>query len=280
MTVDLDVLVLPAFDDLPGLPGEVAPWRSAYEFTDELSIPGVPEPVLVTDHGLGLVPTGLGKVAAATTTTALCRADAIDLDDALVCSVGVAGAPPDLPIGSVVLSESIVDWDDKCRLDPPEQPWEVPAEALSTNPYTEGQGVFDLSDSLVSWAGECAAAASLVDTTLDDRSPTVTTGTNLCGDELWHGEQMAEQAAWVCEQAGAASYLVTEMEDAGTAGALDRFGALDRYLSVRGVSNHDRPLDGTDARENFFGPAFEEGFGVGVQNAVTVARSIVDERLR
>jgi hypothetical protein len=31
------------------------------------------------------------------------------------------------------------------------------------------------------------------------------------------------------------------MEDAETATALERFGLLDRYLSVRAVTNYDRP---------------------------------------
>lgn len=69
------------------------------------------------------------------------------------------------------------------------------------------------------------------------------------------------------------------MEDAGTAAALERFDRLDRYLSVRGISNHDRPEPDTSARESLFDPTFEDGFEIGIENAVSVARRIVDDRL-
>ena len=69
------------------------------------------------------------------------------------------------------------------------------------------------------------------------------------------------------------------MEDAGTATALARFGHADRYLSVRGVSNHDRQSGRESARESFFSSGFEAGFEAGLENAVAVARAVVDDRL-
>jgi purine nucleoside permease len=119
MAVDLNALVLPAFEDLEGLPGEVTPWRAAYALDRTVRIEGVPSPLRYTDGGLGVVPTGVGKSAAATTTTALCASDAVDLDDALVLSVGAAGGPPQLSVGSVVLADCIVDWDDSAGLTRP-----------------------------------------------------------------------------------------------------------------------------------------------------------------
>ena len=299
MVTALDVLVLPAFDDLPGVPGEAEPWREAYEFTEALSVPGLQESLLVSDSGLGLVPTGIGKTAAATTVTALFASDGIDLEDALVLSVGVAGAPPALPVGSVVIAETIVDWDDKCRFDPEDRQAQ-PDDALAVNPYTEGDGVFDLNDDLVTRALDRAEECRLVQpgqengpsvgpdteanspaqTDTEANPPAVTTGTNLCGDELWHGKRLAEQAQWRCRQHDVSPYRVTEMEDAGTARALERFDALERYLSIRGVSNHDRPVDGKSARESFFDPTFEDGFEAGLQNAVRVGQRLVDEEVR
>ncbi len=274
MTVDVTALVLPAFDDLPGLPGEAEPWRAAYGLDRTVSVEGVPEPVRYSERGLAVAPTGIGKAAAATTATALLSSDRLDLEDALVLSVGVAGGPPTLPVGSVLVADTIVDWDDKCRVDPDgrEQP-------ITVNPYTGDQNVFELDAELVSEARSLAAAADL--TTVDDGAddPRVVGGTNLCGDEIWHGHDLAEQARWLVDTHGAGAYRATEMEDAGTAAALERFGRLDRYLSIRGISNHDRPEAGVSARESIFDPTFESGFDVGIENAVSVARTVVDDRL-
>lgn len=275
MAVTLDAIVLPAFDDLDGLPGEATPWGRAYNLDEQLAIPGVPSPLRYSTRGVGVVPTGIGKAAAATTTTALLSSDRLDLADASILTVGVAGGPSSVPIGSVVISEQIVDWDDKIRLDP--EPGDHP---LAPNPYTVDQGHYELGEELIRRIRELSEPAELerpaeVD---EERSadPEIMVGTNLSGDELWHGTTLAEEASWLVEQYDAAPYLVTEMEDAGTAAALDRFDRLESYCSVRGVSNHDRPRDDQTARESFFGDEFESGFAVAVENAVSVAKPFVD----
>lgn len=266
-----DVLLLPAFDDLPGLPGEASQWADVYDFEDSVPVNGVPNPVQVASEGVALVPTGVGKVAAATTTATLLSSDALDLSETLFLTVGVAGGPPDVPIGSVVVADTIVDWDDKCRFDP--------EDGLAMNPYTEGQGCYELEEDRVQAAMEAARDIELTtpqeDSEHDD--PRIVRGTNLCGDELWHGERPAEEAAWLTDQYGVDPHLATEMEDAATAAVLERFDCLDRYLCVRGISNHDRPTGDRDARENFFGDDFEAGFETGIQNAVRVARAIICE---
>lgn len=273
MTVDIDALVLPAFDDLDGLPGEAAPWRAAYDLEGTVRIDGVPTPLRYSDRGLAVVPTGIGKTAAATTTTALATSDRLDLEGTLVLSVGVAGGPPSLPVGSVVVADAIADWDDKCRVDPNDE-----GGPIAENPYTGAQGVFELDAELVAKACELAGDADLAPIA-DADAPAVVTGTNLCGDEIWHGHELAEQATWFVETHGVGPYRATEMEDAGTAAALERFGRLDRYLSVRGISNHDRPEPGVSARDSLLDPTFEEGFETGIENAVAVARTVVDDRL-
>ena len=287
MPLSLDVLVLPAFENLAGLPGELTPWERVYDLSESVAVRGVPHPVRHTGSGLGVVPTGVGKTAAATTVTAVLHSDRLALDETLFCTVGVAGAPPELPIGSVVLAETIVDWDDKCRFDPDDA--DTP---LARNPYTDESGVYDLDPTLLERARRHAEAVSLRDPGEDapdgppiaddhpgDESPTVTVGVNLCGDELWHGTELADQAAWLVEQYDRGPYRVTEMEDAGTAAALARVDRLDQYLSVRGVANHDRPTDGRSARESFFSDTFENGFATGIENAVTVARRVVANEL-
>jgi len=271
MTVDLTALVLPAFDDLDGVPSELAPWTTHYEFDGTCRIEGLDSPLQYTDSGVGIVPTGIGKAAAATTVTALVTSDAVRVDDALFVSVGVAGGPPELDIGTVVVADAVVDWDHKCRVDP-EDGEDVP---LTTNPHTGGMA-FDLDEERIDWALEIAADVSLTAGETASRSPRVVRGANLCGDELWHGSALARQAEWLLDEHDLGPYCATEMEDAGTAFALDRLGYLDQYLCVRGLSNHDRPVDDRSPMESLFSPAFEEGFGIGIENAVSVARALVD----
>ena len=290
MTLVVDALVLPAFDDLDGLPGEAAPWRAAYDLEGAIEIDGVPTPLRYSDRGLAVVPTGIGKAAAATTTAALLSSDRLDLAGALVLSVGAAGGPPTLPVGSVVVADTVVDWDDKCRVDPADGEDEYDDEdedkdwdgegPIALNPYTDEQGVFDLDAELVAEARTLAEGADLaaVGAGASD-APRVVGGTNLCGDEIWHGHDLAEQAERLVETRAPGPYRATEMEDAGTAAALQRFGRLDRYLSIRGISNHDRPKPGISARESLFAPTFEDGFEAGIANAVSVARTVVDDRL-
>lgn len=275
MTVSLDALVLPAFDELEDLPSETALWNEHYALDGTVDVRGVPEPVR-HDGRIGVVPTGVGKAAAATTVSALLSSSALGLSRPLVLSVGVAGAPPALPIGSVVVADTVVDWDDKCRLD---------GEELTLNPYTGDRGIFELNRDLTERARAAGAEADLREPepgTAGDtahETPAIHGGVNVCGDELWHGPEMAAQVEWLLAERDVAPYRVTEMEDAGTAFALARFGLLDRYLTVRAVSNHDRPRADQDPRESLFDPAFEAGFGVAVENAVRVARAILEEQL-
>jgi len=270
---DLSVLVLPAFAELGGLPAETAPWVQRYEFTETISLDGLAQPLRYTEAGLGIVPTGIGKTAAATTTTTVLASDQLDLTDSLFLSVGVAGAPPSVSVGSVLVSNRIIDWDDKCRFDAGDD------GELAMNPYTDGQGSYTLDTDLVAEIESLGSDVALDSPDSESAEPRLLTGTNLCGDELWHGTEVAEQAEWLVEQYDADAYRVTEMEDAGTAAALERFGQLDSYCAIRGVSNHDRPRGIQSARESFFDEEFEAGFETGIENAVAVAQAVVDNRL-
>lgn len=254
MTVALDALLLPAYDELDGLPSEVRPWQRHLSFTGEVQLPGVEHPLQHTDDGIGLLPTGVGKLAAATTVGALVGDDRVDLDDTTFISAGIAGGPPaEVAVGAVVVSSSIVDWDNKLRFDRPPLGATMP---IDPNPYNRERAVIDLDESLVETAHRATEDLDIADhvreraagaTAVVPYEPTeVHVGTNLCGDELFHGHRLAEQAEWLVETLDRAPYLVTEMEDMGTAAALERAGMLDRYLSVRGIANHDRPRDGYD----------------------------------
>ncbi|WP_435334008.1 phosphorylase [Haloarchaeobius sp. TZWWS8] len=292
------VLVLPAFvrDEILD---ERQPWLDRYEFENTIDLPGAPEPLQYTestsagdgtaDGGLAILPTGMGKSTTATTVASVLSSPETDLSDTLFLSVGVAGGPPtDTTIGSVVLAESIVDWDVKVRWEAVEGDGGVP---LALNPYRESDFVSRPDPALLDWATDLAGDVELADdpkaaahrSRFEGRGahedPAVVVGTNVCGDEFWHGSVLAERVQWLCDQYDAGTYCATEMEDAATATALERFGKLDDYLSVRGIANFDRPAAGQRISESLASDEFDVGFELGLENAVRVASALVDERL-
>jgi purine nucleoside permease len=276
MAISPELLVLPAFTTAdyaadPDDPDEVTRWLDARDF-ERHSLGGVPKPVRY-DPGadVALVPTGIGKSAAAATVSALCADDALALDEATLVTVGIAGAHPSAgTVGSVVVADSVVDWDLKERVD----------GRVSPLSWRARDYVWDLDDSLVDRVAGAARDADLADSEAaqalrasydDDRSPGVTVGPTVCGDEVWHGESAAADVERLCEACGVDGYATAEMEDAGTATALERFDALDRYVSLRAISNFDRAPPGGDPAES----AGEFRFDLATENAFRAGRAVV-----
>jgi len=266
------VVVLPAFavEDNAGSVSEVAPWLDAYDF-EPLAVDGVAHPVQYDDDVV-LAPTGIGKAAAATTVTALAAGNAVDLTDARIVTVGIAGAPPSAgTIGSVFVADAVVDWDPKLRFD----------DAIAP-PRWAADHVWRLDESLVERAAEAAETVELVDGDDgvrrlrerydDDRTPSVGVGPTVGSDELYHGRQITKAVERLCDWYGLDGYVTTEMEGGGTAAALERFGLLDRYVSVRAVSNFDREPPGGDPAESIERIRFE----VAIENAVRAGRAVVE----
>lgn len=295
------VLVCPAFVDAPGFPGELAPWLDAYDL-EERSVPGVPEPVRVDRRGLAVAPTGIGKTEAAATVAALFAGDAFDLADAYVLSAGIAGGTPErTTVGAVHLADAVLDWDFKQRWDPADRRGGVAGgEAAGSEPSTADEPpiqlpafrpfdlVYEPDPTLLAAAERVARDVSLADSerarAIRERfppdvasEPFVGRGTNVCGDEWWHGAGMARQVEHLVDAYDAGPYVVAESEDAATARVLERFGHLDRYLSVRAVSNFDRPAPGEDvlASANEGGDAGE----VSAENAHRIAAAVAEELL-
>lgn len=294
--VSLDVLVLVAFGETDFTPQagtdpphELEPWLDGYEFADSLVVPGANAPLVYTGDGLGLTATGMGKAEAAATTTALCTSPAVDLDGALVLSVGIAGGPPtECTLGSVVLSDRLVDWDRKYRW--AERDGEAD-RAIDLLVYRPHDYVFRLDDDLVATALDLAAAVELTDDAAARAArepyphdaaragPSVQRGTQVCGDEFWHGPTCAGWAQWLVDTYDAGTYTVTAMEEFGTATALARFGRLDRYLSVRGVANFDRPRPGQSVEDSLREETGGFAMDLGLENAFRVASRIADDFL-
>lgn len=113
--------------------------------------------------------------------------------------------------------------------------------------------------------------------TAPDDGPTVEVGTTVCGDEFWHGPRYAREVDWLCERYGVGPYATTQMEDAATATALERFGLLERYLSVRAVANYDRSAPGETVEESFDGT--EASLALAIDNAERVGSAVVEALL-
>lgn len=281
--IELLALVLPAFVGEPDGPCERRRWLEGYAFDGSLSLPGLRHPLHYTSDGLGLAPTGMGKASAAASTTALCSDPTIDLSEAMVLSVGVAGIAPDRgTLGSVMLADTVVDWDQKFRLDPTEP------EPIGLLPYRRRDPVYRLDDELISTAVAAAGDAELVD---DDRlgakrerydepaaqaGPGIGVGPTVSSDEYWHGTRLAEQVQRLLDQYDVGRLATTQMEDYGTACALSRFGHLERYLSVRAAVNFDRQPPGQTATESFNAGEQRPELAVGLENAYRVGSAIVD----
>lgn len=267
--VSLDALVLPAFGDADleaemDVTDELTRWLDAYEFAGEVAVPAANAPLRYTADGLGVTPTGMGKAAAASTVAGLVSSPDVDLADAVVVTVGVAGAAPDAATpGSVAVADAVVDWDVKQRYD----------DGVELFEYRPHDYVWHLDERLVDRAATAARSVDLAtdDGVADDQG--VVVGPTICGDEFWHGASLAERADWLCRQYGVDGYVTTEMEDAGTTTALSRAGLLDRYVSVRGVANYDRPVEAASS-----GPddgVSEAGFELGLENAFRAGRAVV-----
>jgi len=273
MTLSPDVLVLPAFTaaEYTGDASEVAPWLDRYEFDQQVDVAGLQYPLrLDTERNLALTPTGIGKSAAATTVTAL--VSNCDLSETTILSVGIAGCRPAAgTLGSVFLADHVVDWDIKLRI----------GDTIGPMQWLVDDYVWELNDTLVDRAFEAVDGVSLADsdeaaeirTLYDDtRTPTVDVGTTVCGDEVYHGAVTATQVESLCESYGVGSFATTEMEDAGTATALERFGLLDQYLSVRAAANFDREPPGGDPTVSIDRDVFD----LGIENAARVGEVVVD----
>ncbi len=290
------ILLLPAFaaDDFVAdddLPSEIEAWFDAYDFSNEIEIAGANMPVYHTDDGIGITSTGMGKTEAATTVASVLSSPKIDCSDAYFLTVGIAGAAPEVgTLGSVFVADAVVDWDCKQRWGGEDDPGAD--RTLRLLPYRPRDYVHRLDETLVGDAYDWAQDVALRDTETAQKlrneysqpaaraKPTVEVGATLCGDEFWHGKTYAADAQWLVEQYDAGTYATTEMEDYGTATALDRFDRLHRYLSIRSVVNFDRPHDGQTIRESMDEDLGKPIVELGMENAFRVGNRVVEKLLQ
>lgn len=282
--VALDAVVLPAFRGEHWPTDEVARWLDAHDLDAEL--PVAPHAAdyqtpLYHDGRLGVMATGMGATTAALAVSALVAGDAVDTDSTLFLSAGIAGGPPTrATVGTTTVADAVVDWDRKHRVG------DADGTAIDLLDHRPRDYAYDLNDALVERALAVADGVDLRVPESDPReaypeadppaAPTIARGTVIAGGEFWHGTRHAAEAAWLCEQYGFDPYLAADVEDAGTAHALARHGALDRYACVRSVSNFDRPpARDHDAESHDWAAGLEPA----AENAFRVADAVVADLL-
>ncbi|MDS0261021.1 purine nucleoside permease [Haloarcula sp. S1CR25-12] len=276
MTLAPAVVILPAFTnaEYTGDASEVAHWHDRYDFDREVEIPGCKHELLyASESDIALVPTGIGKSEAATTVAALAASDRVALNEATTLTVGIAGCNPAAgTLGSVFITDRVIDGDIKLRI----------GDTTRRMQWLVDEYVWDLDTDLVDRAIGAAQDVALADSERaqairddydDSRSPSVDTGVTVCGDEVYHGTTAATQVSQLCDWYGITEFATTEMEDAGTVTALERFGLLDQYVSIRAAANFDREPSGGDPSESIERDVFE----LGTENAVRVGHAVVQE---
>lgn len=301
------VVVLPAVAFDPPL-DELAPWLDRLPISEAFSVRGADGPLYVTarDGGVAVTTTGMGKSEAATTVAALHGAPGFDVSSAYWLSAGIAGAAPErAALGSVFVADAILDWDRKHRWDPAEvgrggdrdavarsaggddggrEPETPAVEKLA---YLPEGSIHRPNPELVADAVDAARGADLLDRRdvreygarypASPAEPRVGVGPTVTSDEFWHGTAVAREVDALCAAYDVDPYATTQMEDAATAAALDRFDALDRYLSVRAVANYDRPEPGGTVHESFDGTP--ESIEQAIENVVRVGSRVVESIL-
>lgn len=282
------LVLLVAYENDSGEADEASRWLTHFDFDATVAIPGVDAPVYV-DRGreVLLAVTGIGNVEAAATVAAIVAH--VDCDETYFLTVGSAGTSPEVgTLGSVLINDRIIDWDQKhrwSRADGGDQ-----TSSIAPFPFKSTDEVCKVCNSaLVAAAFEFGSEVRLTDSETLRRhrrryssqaarsTPSVSVGASVSGSEFWHGRTCGSQALRLAREYGVETYSTTEMEGFGTAVTLERFGKLDRYLSIRGVSNFDRPSPGQDVGES--ARQDELGLDACLENVYRVGSAIVSRIL-
>lgn len=264
MGIPIRVLILPKFESgaMSGdFPGEAQYFYEHYcaGGAEYEIFGGFPGHKLYVRDGVALYVTGMGKVNAVLSLTAVLRDPRFDFSGCYVLSVGCGGSACGTAVmGDVILATAAVDYDlghhadvreltvprdhtwfrdpifdsSACRiLDPApvDRAWALVRDVKpETTPRT--RKYMERAFSGAEWAV---------------RDPRVLRGTTVSGDNYWKGEAGHRNARAMAESYGCPDpYAICEMEDAALAVAMDRHGMLDRFLILRVSVNMDVFMNG------------------------------------
>ncbi|MBF6130305.1 purine-nucleoside phosphorylase [Nocardia brasiliensis] len=281
--VKVGVLVITMFDP------ETEPWLQRESLPITVNLPTAYKPVHCNAEGLCVAQTGQGKTNAASTMMALLDSPQLDFDDAYFLTVGTAGTPPDQgTLGGAAWARWVVDFDLGNHLVPAEAP-ELPYGYRPVENYDTA--AFRLNESLVETAFRLTEHAPLADSPeaaaeraqfpgQEGRKPAVVKCDTMTGDDWYSGKQLSDTARYIMgvRTEGRGVYCTTQMEDNATAAVLQRHGKLDRYLSLRTVSNFDQPYPGQSVMDHI--QQHSAGFRLSLDNGYTLGRLVVDHLLK
>ncbi len=271
--IPIKVVIVSMFEigeDTGDIPGEFQFWIERNE-VERIEAPLGWRDYYLRKDGLLITCTGGGITNAATSISTLALDDRFDFSQAYWIVAGIAGADPnDCSLGSAAWAKWIVDADLAKEIDAREIPEDWPYGYLALGakkPNTLDNGwqvetvKFELNAALVEWAYELTKdfplpeneeikAFSKVFSAYPNaiKPPFVMIGDSLASSTYWHGHALNKWANdWVkLHTAGAGNFVMTNMEDSGTATALKRIsntGKVDfkRLLVLRTASNFSTP---------------------------------------
>jgi purine nucleoside permease len=272
--VSIPVLVITTYEagnDRGDLPGELQFWVEREHLDQEIAVPGVDHPLMTNGRGLYVMVSGTTSRCTAQI-MALAGDPRFDLRKTYFLLAGIGGGDPnEMPLGSALWVQTVVDGDPAFEIDPRDMPasWPygivalgatrpgegsadvdlVPAAGASTY-GTGGVGkvAFRLNPSLVAWAYGLTKTVPLDDDpamrTFGRRfaaypeaaqPPRVMLGDSLGGDRFFHGALMMRWAEdWVkIYTHGKGSLAMSDCEDQGVCLALQRLGMMGKVDSNR-----------------------------------------------
>ena len=296
--VDVKVMLFTHFEvgeNTGDTPGEFQKWYDGYDLTNKIEVPGAWAPVFYNDDGVAATLTGMGHSFCGPSAAAILASPALNFEDSYFLSAGIGGTPPDVgTLGSVFVSDYVVNWDFGHRWAQEDDASDLDGGegadqefALQIYPGRPFDYVYELNGDLVDKAVSLSEGVELADSErakeyrqlypqdAANREPFIDTGTTVSGEEYWHGPTFSEQAEYISSEYGASTYATTEMEDYATATAVKQHGHLDRYLSIRSVSNFDQPHPDQTVAESL--EANSGGFIPSITNAYRVGKPLVDD---
>ena len=269
-------------NDTGDTPGEFQFWAEREHLDEVVEFPGGVHPLRTNkDHTvLGMV-SGTTLVNATASMMALGLDTRFDLTHAYFLLNGIAGVDPKVAsIGSAAWASFVIN-DVARQIDARDAPadWPYgffPVDAKSPTPaavHPAGwfrTNSYPLNAKLTGWAYAQTKDLKLGDdpkvaayraeyTTYPNaqRPPFVLMGDSFASDYFWHGKVMTEFARnWVrLYTDGKGEFVMTEMEDAGFMGAIERLQAMhkvdtNRVMVLRTGSNYTEPRPGHTAVES------------------------------
>ncbi|MEV6773759.1 purine nucleoside permease [Nocardia sp. NPDC051030] len=277
--IDVGVLVITMFDP------ENEVWLKREQLPTTVEVPGAFKPVRCNSDKLCVAETGQGKANAATTMMAILGSDKFDFSHAYFLTSGIAGTPPDQgTLGGAAWARWVVDFDLGNHLDPAEAPG-IPFGFRPVGDYNTG--AYHLNETLVDKAYELTREATLADSPeaaaerahypgQEGRTPSVMKCDTMTGDDFYSGKFLSDTARYIMgvRTKDQGVYCSTQMEDNATATALNAHGYLNRYLSLRTLSNFDQPYPGQSVVDHI--DHSTAGFQLALDNAYTLARPVAE----